>query len=327
MARTTGLKAIAYELGISVNSVSRALRDCPDISNHTKELVRKKALELGYVQSTVANFIKKDDAKTIAVIINNFENLYFSVCLRILSSKIRDKGFEISVLCILKNKVDDEVIKQCLSQRIDGIISLVTFEEKAIDCCKLNNIPVCLMGIGAEKDEYCDVVDSDHESGSSYAANYLYNYHKFRKFVFVDNPKAKNTEDKYQLFEKALKKLSTNVEIVRILPEDLYTKALKLLDNDYFGFFCYNDEIAYECLYILNKSFPNFRKNYPRFHIVGVDALSTRIHGMTDISSVDLNLEEIADQAIELIIQRFENVNRKSKHIIMPIKFHQRVLF
>ena len=52
MAKSTGLKAIAYELGVSVNTVSRALRDCKDISEHTKEIIRKKAYELGYIQST-----------------------------------------------------------------------------------------------------------------------------------------------------------------------------------------------------------------------------------------------------------------------------------
>ena len=61
MAKSTGLKAIAYELGVSVNTVSRALRDCKDISEHTKEIIRKKAYELGYIQSTVANFLKKDE--------------------------------------------------------------------------------------------------------------------------------------------------------------------------------------------------------------------------------------------------------------------------
>ena len=46
MTKSTGLKAIAYELGVSVNTVSRALRDCKDISEHTKEIIRNKNLLL-----------------------------------------------------------------------------------------------------------------------------------------------------------------------------------------------------------------------------------------------------------------------------------------
>ena len=87
MTKSTGLKAIAYELGVSVNTVSRALRDCKDISEHTKEIIRKKAYELGYIQSTVANFLKKDEMKCIAIIINNLDNMYFSISCNILSHK------------------------------------------------------------------------------------------------------------------------------------------------------------------------------------------------------------------------------------------------
>ena len=47
--KATGLKEIAFELNVSVNTVSRALRDCDDISSQTKEKVRKKAIELGYL--------------------------------------------------------------------------------------------------------------------------------------------------------------------------------------------------------------------------------------------------------------------------------------
>ena len=47
--KNTTMKEIAYELGISINTVSRAFRDCDDISDSTKEKVRKKALELGYI--------------------------------------------------------------------------------------------------------------------------------------------------------------------------------------------------------------------------------------------------------------------------------------
>ena len=98
-------------------------------------------------------------------------------------------------------------------------------------------------------------------------------------------------------------------------------------NKGFFGFFCYNDEIAYNCLDELNKLFPNFRKNYPRFHIVGVDALSTMANGLVDISSVDLNLETQCDRAIEYMLQRLEGVKRERVKEIVPVKFHQRVLF
>ena len=45
------------------------------------------------------------------------------------------------------------------------------------------------------------------------------------------------------------------------------------------------------------------------------------------ISSVDLNLETQCDRAIEYMLQRLEGVKRERVKEIVPVKFHQRVLF
>lgn len=40
-----GLKTLAEELNLSMTTISRALRDCDDIGEKTKQIVREKALE------------------------------------------------------------------------------------------------------------------------------------------------------------------------------------------------------------------------------------------------------------------------------------------
>ena len=72
--KTTGLKNIAYALGLSINTVSRALRDCSDISESTKEKVRKKAYEMGYMPSNISQFIKRDGIKLVAIVINSLDD-------------------------------------------------------------------------------------------------------------------------------------------------------------------------------------------------------------------------------------------------------------
>ena len=67
--KTTGLKNIAYNLGISINTVSRALRDCDDISDATKQKVREKAIELGYLPNNVSQFVKRDGKELICIVI------------------------------------------------------------------------------------------------------------------------------------------------------------------------------------------------------------------------------------------------------------------
>lgn len=73
------LKDIALRAGISINAVSRALRDSPDISEPTKERVRKIATELGYVPDSVARSLKNDNSKIVALVYNDFYNPYFAI--------------------------------------------------------------------------------------------------------------------------------------------------------------------------------------------------------------------------------------------------------
>ena len=63
------LKDIALRLGVSVNTVSHALRDLPDIGADTKERVKKTAFEMGYVANKAASFIRtgKSDVITVSI--------------------------------------------------------------------------------------------------------------------------------------------------------------------------------------------------------------------------------------------------------------------
>lgn len=59
--KNDNLKTIAYELGVSINTVSHALRDMDDISEPTKQKVRRKAIEMGYISSAVSLNPKKTE--------------------------------------------------------------------------------------------------------------------------------------------------------------------------------------------------------------------------------------------------------------------------
>ena len=72
LVKQVGLKKIAYELNVSINTVSRALRDCDDISEKMKQKVRDKAIELGYSPNNVEDYVKKNLKKSIAFVGSNF---------------------------------------------------------------------------------------------------------------------------------------------------------------------------------------------------------------------------------------------------------------
>ena len=65
------LDDIADRLGTTKNTVSRALRDCSDISEAMKERVKQAAAEMGYVPNRIAGFLRSKRSNIIAVTVSS----------------------------------------------------------------------------------------------------------------------------------------------------------------------------------------------------------------------------------------------------------------
>ena len=76
--RQVTIKDIARELGISPSTVSRALKDHPDISPETKRAVTKLAEELNYQPNSIALSLRQSKSNTIGVIIPEIVHFFFS---------------------------------------------------------------------------------------------------------------------------------------------------------------------------------------------------------------------------------------------------------
>jgi len=71
---SVNIKKLAQLLGLSISTVSKALRDSHDIGKGTKEKVLQLATELNYQPNPHASSLRKHKSKTIAVIIPEIAN-------------------------------------------------------------------------------------------------------------------------------------------------------------------------------------------------------------------------------------------------------------
>lgn len=73
------LKEIAKTLGISVSTVSKALKDYPDVNKKTKARVLELAERLNYIPNAFAQSLRSNKSKTIGVIIPSTVHYFFLV--------------------------------------------------------------------------------------------------------------------------------------------------------------------------------------------------------------------------------------------------------
>lgn len=321
--KTVGLKEIAYELNVSINTVSRALRDMDDISKELKAKVRKKAIELGYIPNQVSQLIKKDGKKLVAILINSFNNLYFSMLSGCIIENFDEHDqYDYTLLFSNNENLTEDVIKQCLSQRVDLIVSHLEPSEEALDLAKLNSIHIVLIGTFQSKLNV-DIVSVDEEMGSVLAARYFYGFHNVSRVIYVgkDYPLS---ELRYILFSKELNKICSNSELVYINYKNNYHEIYSHIVGGYRGIYFFNDELAYEVLSDLNKICYNIRKLYPDLHIVGFDCLREKIVGLTQLTSIKTDFNGLANKTYDVISNRLEYPQSQPKFCIIPVKLKQR---
>lgn len=322
--KTTGLKNIAYELGISINTVSRALRDCDDISESTKQKVREKAIELGYLPNNVSQFIKKDGRELIGIITNGFDNPYYSIVFQKLVNIIKEYNHDFTVVFTSGNTLTVDVVKQCISQRVSGLITMLDIESDAVQVLKLNNIPIVLVG-HRSSDEYVDQVYTNDKEGGRLVANYLINYHKIKKCIYIKYSNTECSKRRQKSFENCIHEYFPDEPVKILTMNQTKSKLIDLINEGYTGIFCFCDQIAYRVIRQLNEYAPNYRRIYPRVHIVGYDCVSTRLAGMVDITSVDSNYDEVCETTVEFITNKLTNKVQGQQTKMVRVYLHQRV--
>jgi DNA-binding LacI/PurR family transcriptional regulator len=117
------LKDIAVRAGVSVMTVSKVLRDAPDISAATKMRVKMLAEEMGYVPDTLAQGLRTRTTRTIGLVISAVTNPIFSRAILAIEQQAHDLGYELILAHSLNEPAREEnVIRRLLSRRVDGLI-------------------------------------------------------------------------------------------------------------------------------------------------------------------------------------------------------------
>lgn len=107
--------------------------------------------------------------------------------------------------------------------------------------------------------------------------------------------------------------------------EEVVSEINNLISGSYFGYVCFNDELAYALLSRLNEKIPNIRKIYPHLHFIGYDGLCTMIEGLIDLTTISCNYEEMCARGFERIEIRLNATEPvKGEKIKMPVFLHQR---
>jgi len=150
---------LAYELKISASTVSRALNNNSRISEKTRQIVQKKAIEMGYRPNILAANLRSKKTNTIGVVVPRIDRYFFSSAISGIEDYAWTKGYNVII-----TQSNDILLKEisCVhtlfNNRVDGLIisiSMQTDEDKHLRLFSEKNIPILFF------DRFCPTIASD----------------------------------------------------------------------------------------------------------------------------------------------------------------------
>ncbi|RNC83420.1 MAG: LacI family transcriptional regulator [Balneola sp.] len=104
-------------------TVSRALNNSDKINAGTKELVLKKAEELGYIPNQIAKSLQTKKTYTIGVVIPEIQHVFFSAVISGIESVVYDNNYHLFLTNSSESfEREKDVIETLKSRRVDGLL-------------------------------------------------------------------------------------------------------------------------------------------------------------------------------------------------------------
>lgn len=153
------IKDLARELGISPSTVSKALKNHPDISVDTKKRVGELAKKLNYKPNAIALSLRSNRTKTIGLVIPETVHHFFSSVISGIEDVAYDAGYNIMIFQSNESYNREVIaISALLDARIEGILISLSRETRNYD--HLSNIlnsgvPMVMF------DRVCDEINTD----------------------------------------------------------------------------------------------------------------------------------------------------------------------
>lgn len=247
MRRTT-IKDLAEMLNISTSTVSRALKDHPDISSSVKLRVKEAAETFNYVPNDFAINFRKNSSKVIGLIVPEITMFFVPSIINGISAVLNKEGYHFFILSSNDSyETEKQNIQTCINSRVDGILISLTKETK--DCEHLKKleemeIPTIIFDKTVSQNIFESVV-FDNEKKSESSAKKLIDHGCKNILAIFGDENLEITQSRLSAFENTIKKTTDiHLNIIFCKSADIVKEKLDVLltDNSFDGYFAMSDE-------------------------------------------------------------------------------------
>ena len=320
------LKDLAKELNVSISTVSRALRDHPDISAEVRKKVKQLAKARNYTPNPLAMGLLRQETRMIGVIVPDLVTHFYASVISGIESFANEKGFFTIVASSEESlKKETEALNNLLNARVDGIIACLSKETKRYTHFKKlveEKIPLVFFDRICLSDQV-SCVSVDNKDASRDVVKHLKSQ-GYKRIAFISGPSHLNiSKERLTGYFEGLKaceypESSYLIETCNLSYNSAIAATKKLLDLPHppDAIFCINDTVAFAAM----KEIKSRGLNIP--NDIGLVGFTDEFHATVvdpTLTSVTHPTNKIGKKAAALFFDRLNN-DKTAKLAVLKTK-------
>lgn len=320
------LKQLAAKLGLSVSTVSRALTDSYEINVETKKRVKALALELNYQPNPFAAFLRKHISKTIALIIPEISNNFFSLVIKGVETVCAEKDYYVLIYETHEDyNKEVRITNHLIGGRVDGVLISVNSESENSDHLKElvdRNVKMVMFDRVIESFNLSKVYSDDYNSSFD-GVSHLVNRGCKRILFLKAGDKLSTMHQREKAYFDVLEKNNLPLDhslVKSFVPSkeiDLEDLTAFIIEKKPDAIFCSVERLAIACYDVCNKlglSIPNDIK------IITFSCLNVARLLNPSLSTISQPAFEIGKTAAKLLLDEIEGKKQEEdfKNLVLP---------
>ncbi len=317
------LKDIAERTGLSINTVSLALRNIPTVKKETRDYIWKTAEEMGYLSQK-----NKTEVRNIGLISTGerLQDAYFYMSFyQYILNTIHDQGYNMMVFRGDACDINQAALKELFLQNsISGLIVLGDMDERIVAKIATTELPMIAIGTRYHTISVSTIIE-DNLEGAHIAINYLYEK-GFRDIGFIGNPlHSTGFTERYDGYSGAMLEyhlpvkedwMITDLDQIHVYNNDILCEQLKKVSHFPQAFLCANDNLAVISAKILSKMGYQVPQD---ISLVAFDNSITGDISTPSITSIDVQCKLQAQITVETLTRLIENKKEEPTRIVIPV--------
>jgi LacI family transcriptional regulator len=318
------LKDIADRAGVSIMTVSKALRDEPDVSEATKVRLKLLAQQMGYVPDSTAQGLRNRTTKLFGLVIPSLANPIFARLVLAIQERAYELGYDVLLGYTLHSPEREEnCIRRFLSRRVDGLFVSPVYrletEARIYQELLARKVPTVLLGHTAAFCSQFPNVATDDLAGSYLATQHLLQLGHKRIAFLSGPPAAPWTKERFEGHRRALRQAGLDVDEKRVFQagrtiEDGNKAAMQMIQEAVAvtAVQAINDLVAVGCAEAILKQ----RVRIPEdLSLVGFGNAMLSEHFRVPLTTIDQPKHRLGAAAMDVMIQLLRGQRPESKRL------------